>query len=163
PASASAPFTVGRAAPAVRVADAGGTYGGGPFPATAAVAGAARGVDDTPGPTLEGVGLALDYLRLDADGGTTDLGSSAPSVAGTPALCPAPPAAAGTCLVVASPARRPAYAPASAGAPFTVARATPAVSVVDAGGAYGGGPFPATAAVAGAARGVEDTPGPTLE
>ena len=46
--------------------DAGGTYNGMPFPATATVAGVVAGVDNTPAPSLEGVTPTLSYY--DANG-----------------------------------------------------------------------------------------------
>ncbi len=63
-----------QATPTVTVTDANGTYDGDPFAATALVADAA---------TLGGTGLTLDYVRNNADGTTTDLGSQAPRDAGS--------------------------------------------------------------------------------
>jgi hypothetical protein len=147
-AAASATFVITAAAPVISIADAGGTYNGQPFPATATVAGVVAGVDATPGPTLEGVGLTLTYYA----------GSTA---TGTP-LSGAP-AAAGIYTVVASFAGSADYAAASVNATFSVNVATPTVTVTDGGGTYTGQPFPATATVAGVVPGVDTTPAPILE
>ena len=56
-ASDGATFTTSAAEPTVAVTDAGGTFNGQPFQATATVAGVIAGVDNTPGASLEGVGL----------------------------------------------------------------------------------------------------------
>jgi hypothetical protein len=74
-------ITVKQGAPTISLTDNGGTYNGTAYPATATVAGVIPGVDDTPGPTLEGVGLQLTYYV-----GTTVNGSplsGAPVAAGT--------------------------------------------------------------------------------
>jgi hypothetical protein len=76
-------FSINAATPTLSVSDAGGTYNGQSFAATATVGGVVYGVDETPAATLEGVGLKLDYVRLNDDGTTTDLGSTAPSGAGS--------------------------------------------------------------------------------
>jgi len=65
--------------PTVTVTDTGGTYNGTAYPATATVAGVVAGVDNTPGSTLETVGLTLDYVNTNTN---TDLGSTAPINAG---------------------------------------------------------------------------------
>jgi hypothetical protein len=151
PVSNSSAFTIAPAAPAVTVTDAGGAYSGSIFPATAAVAGVVKRVDDTPSATLEGVGLALDYQRLDAGGHVmADLGATAPS-------------AAGSYKVTVSFAGSADYAPASNSTTFSIAQAAPAVVVTDAGGTYSGAAFPAAATVAGVVKGVDDTPAATLE
>ena len=54
-------FAVARAVPMVAVADAGGTYGGSAFPATATVAGVVAGTDSTPSASLEGASPSLTY------------------------------------------------------------------------------------------------------
>jgi hypothetical protein len=56
-------FTISQATPTIQISDAGGAFNGQPFAATATVAGAVAGMDDTRGPSLEGVGLTLDYTR----------------------------------------------------------------------------------------------------
>src|SRR5262249_13569606 len=55
--SGQASLTINAATPTVSVTDAGGTYNGSPFPATATVA----GVDNTPAAQLEGVTPTLTY------------------------------------------------------------------------------------------------------
>jgi sugar lactone lactonase YvrE len=95
----------------VSVSDAGGVYDGSAFPATATVTGASG----TPDSTLEGVGLTLDYVRLNANGTTTDLGASAPS-------------AAGNYQVTASFPGSADYLPASATTAFTIAQASPSLT-----------------------------------
>ncbi len=146
--TASTTFVIGRAAPVLSVSDAGGTFNGQPFPATATVAGVVAGVDATPGPSLEGVGLSIAYYA----------GNTA---SGTP--LPTAPTAAGTYTVVVSFPGGADYAAGSASTTFTVGRAAPALSVNDAGGTYNGQPFPATATVAGVVPGVDTTPAAKLE
>ena len=70
------------ATPIVRVSDAGGTFNGSAFPATASVAGVVNGVDTTPAATLESVGTTLTYY-VGSDTSGTNLGSSAPTAIGT--------------------------------------------------------------------------------
>jgi Bacterial Ig-like domain (group 3) len=147
-ASAQATFTIAQATPTINVGDAGGTYNGAPFPATANMAGVVAGVDNSPAPSLEGVTPGLTYYAGPTASGTP--------LAGAPTL-------AGTYTVVASFAGSSDYASASAQATFTIAQATPTVSVSDAGGTYNGAPFPATATVAGVVAGVDNTPAPSLE
>ena len=81
PAGAMTTFTVNLAAPTVTVTDAGGTFNGQPFPATATVAGVVVGVDNTPSTTLEGAGLTLTYYAGNMPTGTPL--SGAPSAVGT--------------------------------------------------------------------------------
>ena len=76
PASLSAVFTINPAMPTVAVSDAGGTYNGQPFPATATVAGVVTGVDNTPAASLEGTSPTFTYYLLNADGSKTLLSSS---------------------------------------------------------------------------------------
>jgi hypothetical protein len=135
-ASASATFTIGAATPAVSVSDAGGTYSGQPFPATATVA----GVNGLPASTLEGVGVSLAYYA-----GNT--------------LLPGAPTVAGSYHVIASFAGSADYTAASASVNFTIGQASPTVSVSDAGGTYSGSAFPASASVAG----VSGVPANSLE
>jgi hypothetical protein len=73
PNSASATFTIGVVVPTVVVTDAGGTYNGSPFPATATVNGVA---------SLEGVSLILTYFVGTNTMGES-MGATAPSEAGT--------------------------------------------------------------------------------
>jgi hypothetical protein len=135
-------LNVAKARPTVRVSDAGGDYNGSPFPAAATVA----GVDGGAGATLEGVSLSFQYLRVNTDGSTTDLGAQ-------------PPAGAGSYRVTASFAGSADYLTASASTSFIISRAVPTVNVSDAGGAYNGSPFPAAATVTG----VSGQPGAALE
>jgi hypothetical protein len=128
--------------------DAGGTYNGHAFPATATVAGRVAGVDDTPGDMLEGQQLALTYYS----------GSTA---TGTPLL--GPPSNAGTYTVIASFAGSTDYLAASDLITFDIAKATPRFTLNDAGGTADANPFPATATIAGVVAGVDNTPGSTLE
>jgi hypothetical protein len=135
-------FTITPAAPTVSVTDAGGTYNGNAFPASATVNG---------GSSLEGVPVTLDYQQLDGSGKViADLGSTAPSTAGS-------------YQVIAAFAGSTDYAAASASAAFSIGQATPTVSVSDAGGIYDGSAFPATDSVAGVVAGVDSTPASTLE
>jgi hypothetical protein len=96
----------------VQVSDVGGAYNGQSFPATATVSGS----DGMPSDRLEGVGLTLDYLQLNAAGNVVeaDLGASAPT-------------AAGNYAVIASFAGNADYAAASAQANFTISQAMPDV------------------------------------
>ena len=66
-------FSITKATPTVAVSDAGGTFNGNPFPATALVNGAA---------SLESVTPTLTYF-VGAGTSGTNLGSTAPSAAGT--------------------------------------------------------------------------------
>jgi uncharacterized repeat protein (TIGR01451 family) len=100
-----------QAVPKVSVTDAGGTYNGSQFPATATVA----GVNGIPGSSLEGVGLTLDYIKLNSDGTTTDLGSSAPYLPGSYS-------------VTASFAGSTDYAAASNTTSFTIQLPTPTIT-----------------------------------
>jgi hypothetical protein len=71
------------AQPTVKVADTGGVYNQSQYFATATVAGVVAGVDSTPASSLEGVNLTLDYVQLNSNGTTTDLGSTAPYLPGS--------------------------------------------------------------------------------
>jgi hypothetical protein len=151
PAAQSSPvtFTIAQATPTINVADTGGIYNGSPFPATAAVAGVLTGVDTTPAASLEGISPTLTYYV-----GSTVSGSGSTTA----------PSAAGTYTVVASFAGSTDYAAAQSGPViFTIAQATPTISVADTGGICNGSPFPATAAVAGVVTGVDTTPAASLE
>ena len=94
--SATATFTINKAAPTLSVTDSGGTYSGAEFPATSA--------------SLEGVTPTLTYYA-----GTT--------ATGTPLS--GPPTAAGTYTVVASFAGSTDYTSGSATATFTINKAAP--------------------------------------
>ena len=137
--STPATFTITQAKPTVTVTDAGGTYTGSAFPATGTVAGVVAGVDTTPEPTLGGTGLTYTYYSGTSATGTP-LGSA--------------PSAIGTYTAVASFAGSTDYLSATS-TPVTFAigkagRATPTVTVTDAGGGYNGSPYAATAQVNGA-------------
>jgi hypothetical protein len=137
-------FVIGDATPVLTLSDMGGTYQGSPYPATAAVAGVVKGVDDTPGSSLEGVPVTLTYY-----GGTTASGSP---LSGAPST-------AGTYTVVAGFAGSQDYGSASKSTTFTIGHAAPTLTVADAGGTYNGSPFLATDSVTG----LSGTAGPTLE
>jgi hypothetical protein len=122
--------TVNAATPALTVIDLGGTYNGNTFPATATVA----GVNGVAGSSLEGVGLTLDYIQLNSNGTTTDLGSNAPYLPGT-------------YTVTASFAGSPDYKSASKTTKFTIS--TPLTSIT---------PFLTSVNTAGQAVGVLGQP-----
>ena len=139
-------YTGVKAAPTFTVADAGGTYNGSTFPATAKVAGVVTGFDTTPSDSLEGVSPTVTYYVGSTASGTGS--STAPS-------------AAGTYTVVASFAGSTDYAAAqSSPVNFTIAQATPVVTATAAGGTYNGSPFPATATVAAARPAARARPRP---
>ena len=137
--------TVSQALPTLSVVDAGGTYNGSAFPATASVAGVISGVDTTAEPSLEGVSPTLTYYvgnTVSGDGSATA------------------PNRRGTYTVVASFAGSTDYLPAQSNPlTFTVFQAAPTISVTDGGGTYNGSSFPATATVAG----VNGIPASSLE
>ena len=151
-ASAQTTFTIGQATPVLQVSATSGTYNGQPVAVTATVAGVVAGVDNTPGATLEGVGVTLTYYQLFANGAVDQL-VSPPTSAG----------AGGNYEVVASFAGSTDYAAFQQSASFTIGQAAPTVQVSDFGGVAIGLPYPATATVAGVVAGVDNTPGPTLE
>ena len=70
-------INVNQATPMVTVTDAGGTYNGNPFPATATVAGVVPGVDTTPAASLENVSPTLTYYAGTNTSGT-NLGGALP-------------------------------------------------------------------------------------
>ncbi len=135
-------FTIAQATPTVSVADAGGTYNGNAFPATAT----ALGVD---GQTLVSGSFSYAYY----------VGSSASGTSSATA-----PVNAGTYTVVATfSSSDNNYTGGNAQLTFTIHAALPTVNVTDAGGIYNGQPFPATATVAGVVAGVDSTPAASLE
>jgi sugar lactone lactonase YvrE len=144
----AAVVSVTQATPTVSVSDAGGVFSGGPFAATATVAGVIASVDNTTGPSLEGVSLTLTYYA-----GTTATGTP---LSGAPS-------AAGTYTVVASFPGSTDYSAASESTTFSISRALPVISISDAPGIFNGNPFPATATIAGIVAGVDNTPGSSLE
>ena len=122
--------------PVVTVIEAGGTFNGDSFSATAAVTDPS--ITSTGGiqpAELAGATPTCTYYAGNDTSGT-NLGNTAP-------------AQAGTYTVVASFAGSTDYAPASGQTTFTIAQATPTVVVTDASGTYTGNPYPATAAVNG--------------
>ena len=121
-------ITGSQSTPTVTVSDAGGTFTGNPFPATALVNGAA---------SLESVTPTLTYFVGTGTSGT-NLGSTAPG-------------AVGTYTVVANFAGSTDFASASSTpVTFNISQATPTVTVSYSGGTFTGNPFPATALVNGA-------------
>jgi len=80
-ADATVSIDVQPAAATLTLRDAGGTYNGSPFAATATVAGVVLGVDSTPGASLEGVAPTLTYYAGATAAGTPLL--NAPTDAGT--------------------------------------------------------------------------------
>src|SRR5262249_51417070 len=144
PASSMITFAITPAMPKLSVVPKCGTFNGKAFPATAIV----TGVSGTASRSLEGVYPTLTYYTGTGTGGTPLAGA---------------PSRAGTYTVVASFAGSANYAGASTSATFTIALATPRLTVCDDGGTYNGQPFTARATVAGIVCGVDDTPGASLE
>ena len=108
------------------------------------------GTGGNPSSSLEGVGLTLDYVRLNADGTQTDLGATAPTMASN-------------YKVTASFAGSTDYTAGSASTTFSIAQAQPIFALSDSGGTFNGSPFAATATVAGVVAGVDNSPAATLE
>ncbi len=122
----------------VTVTDAGGTYTGSPFPATAASATGSGGLNDT--------NLADFTFSYVGTGSTTYAASSTP------------PSKAGTYTVTATYLGNATHASSSSlPTPFTITLAGSITMVTDAGGTYTGSPFPATAASATGSGGLNDT------
>jgi hypothetical protein len=105
--------------PTVAVADAGGTYNGQPFAATATVAGVVAGGDDTPSASLEGVGPTVAYYS-----GTY---TSAAQLAGLTPLTGIP-IDAGSYTVAASFVGSADYTSATALANFTICKANQTIT-----------------------------------
>ncbi len=145
-ATALVDFSIAQATPTVGVVDAGGTYTGTAFVATATVA----GVSGSAGASLEGVAPSLIYYS-----GTYTI---ALQLSGVTPLSGAP-SGAGAYTVLASFAGSADYTVASVLANFRIAQATPTVAAVDAGGTYSGTAFIASATVTG----VNGLAGSTLE
>ena len=139
-------FMIVLATPTVTIADAGGTYKDAPFPATDSV----KGVSGSAGSSLESVPLALSYY-----GGTY---TSASQLTGHAPLSGAP-TVAGPYTAVANFAGSINYGSTAQLEPFTIAKATPTVTVADAGGTYSGTTFAATDSV----KGLSGSAGSTLE
>jgi hypothetical protein len=153
------PVTVSPATPTVSVSDAGGTYNGNAFAATDSVAGVVAGVDTTPVSSLEGVTPTLTYYQ----GTYTTLAALNTALASGLTGSNTSPNVAGSYTVVASFAGSTDYSSGQALATFTIAQATPTVSVSDAGGTYNGNAFAATDSVAGVVTGVDNTAASALE
>ena len=130
------------------MSEAGGIFNGSAYAASGTVAGVVTAVDDTPATTLETVGLTYTYYA-----GTSASGTPLSGVPNT----------AGTYTVVVTFAGSSDYQSASASITFTIGQATPTLNVTDAGGAFNGQAFPATALMAGIVAGVDDTPAASLE
>ena len=126
--SAPVTFAVGQATPVVMASDAGGTYNGNSFPASASAIGV--------GGTSVSGNFALTYYV-----GSTVSGSGLSTA----------PTNAGTYTVVAAfTSADPNYSSAhSASVTFTIGQATPSVVASDAGGTFDGNPFPASATATG--------------
>ncbi len=123
----SSSLTITKLVPTVSVTDAGGIYNSSAFPASVTINGAS---------SLEGISPTLSYYAGSNTSGSTLNGT---------------PTAAGTYTVVATFGGSADYA--STSSPpvvFTISKATPVVSVTDAGGAFIGSAFPANATVNGA-------------
>ncbi len=139
--SASSTLIVNPAAPTVTLDDAGGTYDGSPFAATAAVA----GIGGSPSTSLEGVPLVLTYYH----GAFTDTAQ----LVGLSPIGPAP-SQAGTYTVAATFVGSADYEAASAVVSFTISQATPALTwptpaALTYGAVLGSGQLDASAEVAG--------------
>ncbi|HEV8067368.1 MAG TPA: PhoPQ-activated protein PqaA family protein [Planctomycetaceae bacterium] len=139
-------FQILKDTPVLTLTDAGGPYSDTPYPATATIAGVVTGVDDTPGGSLEGVPVTIEYF---ANGSTTPL-SGAPTTAGA-------------YNAIASFNGSQDYFGTAKQIFFQIAHDTPILTVSDAGGPYNDSPYPATATIAGVIPGVDDTPGSSLE
>jgi PhoPQ-activated pathogenicity-related protein len=139
-------FQIAQDAPVFTVSDTGGPYNGAPYVATATIAGVVPGVDDTPGSSLEGVPFTITYF---SDSSTTPLSGA--------------PTAAGFYYLVGSFNGSQNYLGSGTQIFFQITQDTPVISVSDTGGTYTGNPFPATATIAGAVSGVDNTPGGSLE
>jgi hypothetical protein len=118
------------ATPAVNVRDADGAYNGSSFAATATI----TGVDGIAASSLESVTLTLSYYTGSTATGTPLTGA---------------PSGTGTYTAEASFAGSADYSATSNTATFTIAPATPKLSVSDAGGTYSGSSFKASATVVG--------------
>ena len=129
PRSSPVTFTISQATPTVTVSDAGGTYSGSPFPATA------------PGERRQPAwkrSARRDLLRRQHGHRHAARAMLRARLARTP-------------WWPTSPAARTTRSPAAARSRSRSARATPTVTVSDAGGTYSGSTFPATATVNGTA------------
>jgi hypothetical protein len=123
---ATTTFTITPATPKISVSDAGGTYNGNPFVATATL----TGVGGSPTPSLDGVSATVFYY---VNGQAT----------------PTPPTQAGSYYAVAVFGGSSNYLATYAQTTFTIAKAKPTVSISATGGTYNGNPYTATATLTG--------------
>jgi len=119
--------SVSKATPKIEVVDRGGTYNGSAFPATVTV----KGVEGLAAASLEGVTPTVTYCH------GSSCSSTAPTNAGTYTVVAKFPGSADYVAVQSKPLT------------FTIAKATPTVHVIDAGGTYNGSAFPATVTLTG--------------
>ncbi len=128
--------------PTVVATDAGGTYNGNPFAASATASGAG-------GIAVNG-SFAFTYYVGGTAGGQGS--STAPTTAGT------------YTVQAAFTSSNPNYDNAdSAPVTFTIGQASPVVTLTDAGGVFDGNSHAATGTIAGVVAGVDSTPGGSLE
>jgi hypothetical protein len=119
-------FTIAKATPKITVSDAGGTYNGNSFVATTTL----TGVGGSPTASLDGVSLSVIYYLNGVASAT-------------------PPTQAGFYFVAAVFNGSTNYGSTYVQSTFTIAKATPTITVSDAGGTYNGNPFPATTTLIG--------------
>jgi parallel beta-helix repeat protein len=132
--------TVNPATPTVIVTDAGGTYNGQSFAATATATGAISGTDNTPSASLEGVSPILTYYS-----GTYTQLSALPSSGGFSTA----PTNAGDYTVVANFTGSADYTSATALANFTINKANATITVTPYSLTYDGNAHTATGTVKG--------------
>jgi hypothetical protein len=149
-ASATTTLSVTAATPTLSVENAGGTFDGLSIAPDASI----LGVDGISLASLEGSTLSIAYYSGSYD-----------SIAQLSGLTPlrTAPIDAGPYAALASFPGSPDYMGAVAIADFTITRATPIVSIIDAGGLYDGSAFTASATVAGVNAGVDTSPATELE
>ncbi len=137
--SSATPFAITQAVSTTTVADAGGVYTSAGFAATSVSASAPGGFNDT-----NLANFTYSYVGT----GATSYGPSsvAPVNAGTYSVAATYPTNANVLGSTSSPAT-----------PFSITKASSSTTVVDAGGTFNGSAFPATAARATGAGGLDDT------
>ena len=135
-ATSTTTFSITRASPNISLTDAGGTFNGSSYPASASISGVGAGAAFAA--SLEGVSLALAYYSGLSPSGTST--SAAPT-------------SAGTYTVVASFPGSTDYSSASPSTTFAITRATPTLSVTDNGGTFNGSGFAASASLTGVSGG----------
>ena len=126
--TAQTTFTISTAAPTLSVTDAGGTFSGNPFPATGKVA----GVNNA---SVAGTFGYAYYVGATASGTPS---ATAPSNANTY-----------TVVATFTSSNANYTSGGSAQTTFTIAKATPTIGVMDAGGVFKGASFPATGTALG--------------